>query len=393
MPDLPQIQTLLAEAGLDGWLLFDFHGMNPIARRVAGLPAQGVFSRRWAYWIPVHGEAMWIVPRLEAGRFEPPAPGRVVTFVSWQDWTDRLRVALAGANQVAMEYSPHNAIPYVSRVDAGTIELVRSLGVTVASSADLVQAIEARWNAAQLAGHRQSAQTLLTVKEMAFAQIAEALRAGQTPTEQSVQAFILDQCAARGLTGVGAIVAVNSHSSNPHYFPSPQESTPIRPGDWILIDLWGKQTEADAVYADITWVAHAGQQPSKLQQEIFAIVRAARDAAVRFVQDGIAAGRPVYGYEVDDVTRGVIATANYGEYFIHRTGHSIGVEGHGNGVNIDNLETQDRRRLIPGVGFSIEPGIYLPEFGVRLEIDMFVGEGMAEVTTLPLQDAIVCLNV
>jgi Xaa-Pro aminopeptidase len=392
MFDLSQIQSLLTEARLGGWLLFDFHGMNPIARRVVGLPGQGVFSRRWAYWIPARGEPAWIVPRLEAGHFEPPAPGRVLTYVSWQDWRDRLSSVLHDAGPVAMEYSPQGVIPYVSRVDAGTIETVRSLGVEVVSSADLVQAVEARWTPAQLDGHRRSAAALLAVKDAAFQRIAQMLANGQTLHEHEVQAFTLEQCTERDMAGAGAIVAVNAHSGNPHYSPTSARPTPIRPGDWVLIDLWAKGAEPDAVYADITWVAYAGAQPPRRHQDIFDIVRAARDAAVRFVQEGVRAGRPVYGYQVDDVARGVITDAGYGEHFIHRTGHSISVEGHGNGVNIDNLETQDRRRLIPGVGFSIEPGIYLPEFGVRSEIDMYVGERDAEVTTLPMQDEIVRLS-
>ena len=391
MPDIPQIQSLLASAGLDGWLLFDFHGMNPIARRVAGLPERGVFSRRWAYWIPVEGEPAWVIPRLEAGHFQPPAPGRVLTYVSWRDWQDRLRMLLRHARRVAMEYSPHAAIPYVSRVDAGTIEQVRELGVEVLSSADLVQAVEARWTPAQLEGHRRSAAALMAVKDAAFQHIAQALASGRTVHEHEVCAYILEECAARGLVGAHALVAVNAHSGDPHYVPSAERPTPIDPGDWVLIDLWAKQPDPDAVYADITWVAYAGAQPPKLHQDVFDIVRAARDAAVRFVQEGIRAGRAVHGYEVDDAARRVIAYANYGEYFIHRTGHSIGVAGHGNGVNMDNLETQDRRRLIPGVGFSIEPGIYLPEFGVRLEINMYVGEREAEITTLPLQEEIIRL--
>ncbi len=391
MLDLSQVQSLLAEAGLDGWLLFDFHGMNPIARRVVGLPEQGVFSRRWAYWVPASGEPAWIVPRLEAGHFQPPTPGRVLTYVSWRDWQNRLRVLLHNARRVAMEYSPRGAIPYVSRVDAGTIEQVRELGVEVVSSADLVQAIEARWTPAQLEGHRRSAAALIAVKDAAFQHIAQALASGQTIHEHEVRAFILQECAARGLAGADALVAVNAHSGDPHYFPSADQPTPIGPDDWVLIDLWAKQAEPDAVYADITWVAYAGAQPPKLYQDIFDIVRAARDAAVRFVQEGIRAGRSIHGYEVDDVARRIITYANYGEYFIHRTGHSIGVTDHGNGVNLDNLETQDQRKLIPGVGFSIEPGIYLPEFGVRLEINMYVGEREAEVTTVPLQDEIIRL--
>ena len=388
---LIQVQSLLREAGLNGWLLFDFRGSNPIARRVVGLPEHGVFSRRWAYWVPAHGEPVWVIPRLEAGQFEPPAPGRVLTYVSWRDWLDRLRDLVGEAGTIAMEYSPQGAIPYVSRVDAGTIDQVRGLGVEVASSADLVQAVEARWTPAQRESHRRSAAALMKTKDDAFALIARTLEEGRVLYEHEVQAFITERCTDRGMIGASAIVAVNAHSGNPHYFPSPERPTPICPGDWVLIDLWAKQAEPDAVYADITWVAYAGERPPRRHQEIFDIVREARDAAIRFVQEGVQSGRPIHGYEVDDVARGVIARAGYGEYFIHRTGHSIGVEGHGNGVNIDNLETQDRRRLIPGIGFSIEPGIYLPEFGVRLEVDMYVGEEAAEVTTLPLQEEIIRL--
>ncbi len=388
---LVQVQSLLREAGLDGWLLFDFRGSNPIARRVVGLPEHVVFSRRWAYWVPAHGEPAWVIPRLEAGQFEPPAPGRVLTYVSWRDWLDRLRDLVGEAGKIAMEYSPQGAIPYVSRVDAGTIDQVRGLGVEIVSSADLVQAVEARWTPAQRESHRRSAAALMKAKDEAFALIARTLEEGRVLYEHEVQAFITERCTDRGLIGASAIVAVNAHSGNPHYFPSPERPTPICPGDWVLIDLWAKQAEPDAVYADITWVAYAGKRPPQRHREIFDIVREARDAAIRFVQEGVQSGRPIHGYEVDDVARRVIARAGYGEHFIHRTGHSIGVEGHGNGVNLDNLETQDRRRLIPGIGFSIEPGIYLPEFGVRLEIDMYVGEDAAEVTTLPLQEEIIRL--
>ena len=391
MADLAQVQSLLRETKVDGWLLFDFRELNPIARRVVGLPEKVHFSRRWAYWIPARGEPIWIIPRLEAGQFEPPMPGSVNTYVSWREWLGRLREALDGAHTVAMEYSPQGAIPYVSRVDAGTIEQVRGLGVDVVSSADLVQAIEARWTPGQLAGHRRSAAALIEIKDAAFALIGEAVQNGRIIYEHEVQQFILEQCTQHGMTGAGAIVAVNAHSGNPHYFPSPERPTPIRLNDWVLIDLWAKQAVPDGVYGDITWVAYAGATPSQRHQEIFDIVREARDAAIRFVQEGIQAGRTIHGYEVDDVAREVIARAGYGEYFIHRTGHSIGIEGHGNGANIDNLETQDHRRLIPGIGFSIEPGIYLPEFGVRLEIDMYVGEDEAEVTTLPLQNEIIRL--
>lgn len=391
MTNLAEIQKALQAADLDGWLLFDFRGMNPIAVQVAGLPAEGVFSRRWAYWIPARGEAARLVHRIEAGPFVK-AQEPVHTYVTWQDLTRGLQALLGPARRIAMEFSPGGAIPYVARVDAGTIDLIRGLGVEVVSSADLVQWVQARWTPAQLAQHREAARLLNQIKDECFAWLAAELRAGHAPGEVEGQQFVMRRFAETGLiTDHPPIVGINAHSGDPHYAPTVERQFFLHAGDFVLLDLWAKLDQPGAVFADITWVAFAGAEAPAAQREIFAIVARARDAAVQFIQQRFAAGQRVQGFEVDDATRAVIEQAGYGAAFFHRTGHSIDTNGHGNGVNMDNLETHDERTLIPGVGFSIEPGIYLAEFGVRSEINMIVGEGFAEVTTQPVQQAIVPL--
>lgn len=392
MPSTADIQALLQEAELDGWLLFDFRGSNPIAARVAGLPEHAVFSRRWAYWIPARGEPQWLVHAIELAPFRGRTP-QPRTYVRWQELEDALRAMLDGARRIAMEYSPRCAIPYVSRVDAGTVEMVRSLGVEVVSSADLVQAVEARWSEAQLAGHRRAAAELLRIKDATFAYVADALRSGRPITEYSVQGWMAERMAEAGLVADHPpLVAVNAHAADPHYLPTADHHAAIQPGDLLLLDLWAKGPEPDAVYADITWVALCSDQVPVRYQHICDIVAQARDAAVAYIRREMAAGRYPRGCDVDDVARGVIEAAGYGRYFIHRTGHSLGTTGHGNGANLDNLETNDTRRLLPGTAFTVEPGIYLPgDFGVRLEIDVFVHPHDIEITTLPLQNAIVPL--
>jgi len=296
------------------------------------------------------------------------------------------------AKRVAMEYSPGNAIPYVSFVDAGTVEMLRSLGLEVVSSADLVQAVEAVLSTEQLASHRRAAVALLEIKSAAFDLVRRRLQANQHVSEVEVQRFIMDRFADQGLTtNHPPIVGVNGHAADPHYVPDEVEDTVIWQEDFLLIDLWAKEQTKDAIYGDITWVGYGAANVPERIQHVFDIVRRARDAAVQRAHDGLSAGEPVYGYQVDDAARSVIREAGFGDFFIHRTGHNIGVETHGNGVNMDNLETQDRRQLMPGICFSVEPGIYLPKegFGVRLEIDVYVHEHGVEVTTLPLQEKLI----
>jgi len=393
MQRLSEIQSAIRAEGLDGWLLYDFKGLNPIALRVAGIPADRFVSRRWACFIPAQGKPRWLAHAIEAGGLRDLAPD-IATYVSWQAWREGLRGLVGVSQRVAMEVSPGCAVPYISRVDAGTVELVRSLGVEVVTSADLVQVAEAVWTPDQLATHRRACAALLAVKDVTFAHVRERLAAGLPVTECSVQDFMMQQFAGRGLeTDHPPIVAVNAHAADPHFAPRRSADTSLQPGDFLLLDLWAREPDPSAIYGDITWVGYAGLVAPPSIQQVFEIVRQARDAAVTFAGGRLCAGLPVYGYEVDDACRAVIAAAGLADRFIHRTGHSIGTTGHGNGVNLDNLETQDRRRLIPGVGFSVEPGIYLPEegFGVRLEIDCYVNGNDLEVTTLPLQNEIVLL--
>lgn len=378
---------------LDGWLMYDFRGSNPIARSVTGVDGAGI-TRRWFCYIPSEGTPIWLAHRIELSYFADVL-GEVRTYTDWGELHCEMEAILKNSHRVAMEYSPYAAIPYVSRVDAGTVEWIRSLGVEVVSSADLVQQSEARWTADQLAGHQEAARLILEIKDEAFSWLGEQLRDGNPVTEYDVQRLIMERFDAMDLTpGHPPIVAVNAKASDPHYSPTAAQHQQIRPGDFVLIDLWAKQKSPDAVYADTTWVAYAGENAPQRYVEIFKIVRDARYLALAFIRHGFASGKTVYGSAVDDVVRNYITEKGYGKFFLHRTGHSIGTEIHGNGVNIDNLETKDERALIPGVCFSIEPGIYLPEFGVRSEIDVYIADLTPDgviVTTLPAQDEVLTL--
>ena len=387
--DVPQIQAILKELGLDGWLLYDFHGSNPIARHVIGLGADRLATRRWFGLVPAQGDPIWLHHAIEAHLFRG-LPGRRVAFVGYRELQDRLRETLAGVRRVAMEYVPAGAIPYISRVDGGTIEMVRACGPQVVSSADLVQHFEARWSPEGLASHRRAAQGLREVLQATFDEVAR--KAGQSAplTEHTVQQFMMEEFRKRRLHCDPPIVAVNANSGNPHYEPSARDGAPIRKGDLLLLDLWCREEPEGSIWADITWMAYLGAQAPDRFREIWEIVAGARDAAVTFLKEATARGKRVRGAEVDEVAREHVSTRGHAAHFLHRTGHSIGFEVHGNGCNIDSLETIDERQLIPRTGFSIEPGIYLPDFGVRSEIDVYMDERSIEVTTA-VQDQIVCL--
>ncbi len=378
---------------LDGWLFYDFRHLDPIAYRVLKLDPSLHVTRRWFYWVPAAGAPVKVQHRIEPHVLEG-LPGDEQLYVSWKEQHAALTSILQSAKRIAMQYSPMNAIPYLSRVDAGTIELIRSLGVEVVTSADLVQQVEAVWNDTQLASHQVAAEGLRTIVDEAFEFVGASLAGGRALTEYGLQQYILSRMQARDLvTSSPPIAAVNRHSADPHYGPLPEGSAPIRPGDLVLIDLWAKQPEVGAVYADITWTGFVGQTVPARHQEIFQIVRRARDAAVSFVQGRVRAGTFPFGWEVDDICRQVIRDAGYGQYFVHRTGHSIGEEVHGNGANIDNLETQDARRLLPGTCFSIEPGIYLPEeFGIRSELDVYLSARDAIVYGQPVQTEVMAIS-
>jgi len=378
--DLAQIQQELRNQELDGWLFFDHHLRDPLAYRVLGFTAPRVPTRRWYYLIPAEGEPRGLEHRVERGMTAALA-GEKTAYSSWTEQVAGLRQITAGLKRIAMQYSPLCAIPYVAMVDAGTVELVRSLGLEVASSAELIQFFEARWSPEALESHLEAGRRVDRVRAEAFAMIRERTRNGAPLQEVEVKHHVLEGFRRAGmLTDDGPIVAVNANTSNPHYEPTAEQTSPIHAGDWVLLDMWAKLDQPGAVYYDITWTGFCGDRPSEEMRKVFRVVTAARDAAIRRVTESVAAGWPLCGFEVDDACRAVIAAAGYGEYFTHRTGHSIGVEVHGNGANMDNLETHDERRVVPWTCFSVEPGVYLPAFGVRSEVNMFVGEKEARVT-------------
>lgn len=377
---LAPIQEQIRAQGLDGWLLFDHHVRDPIAYRVLGLDATGHVSRRWYYWIPATGEPAKLVHAIEDARLDD-LPGAKRVYSSWQSHQERLGAILDGASRVAMQYSPNCMIPVVSLVDAGTVDLVRSLGAEVVSSAALVQYFEARWTQWQQEAHLEAGRRVDAVLREAFQRIRSEIDASGASSEHGIARFILERFRENGMVTMdGPIVAVNANSGDPHYGPDEERSQPIRDGDFVLIDLWAKLDAPGSVYYDITWTGYCGERPPERIQRVFEIVVGARDRALSTVDAALREGREIRGWEVDDATRGHIADAGYGDAFVHRTGHSIGEEVHGNGANLDNLEMRDERPLIPSTCFSIEPGIYLPEFGVRSEIDCLVESERARAT-------------
>ena len=377
--NLEIIQREIRHQKLDGWLFFDHHQRDPLAYRVLGIPPAAP-TRRWYYMIPAEGQPLGLVHRIERGVLGA-LPGERIPYSRWTEQVEGLRRLTAGLRRVAMQYSPLCAIPYVALVDAGTVELVRSLGVEVATSAELIQAFEARWTPAALESHLEAGRRVDRVRAEAFALIHERTRNRAPLQEIDVKRFVLDGFAKAGMvTDHGPIVGVNANAANPHYEPTEETTAPIRAGDWVLLDMWAKLDRPGATYYDITWTAFCGDNPPEEMRNVFAIVTAARDAGIERVRSAIAAGYPLCGFEVDDTVRALIEAAGYGPNFTHRTGHSIGEEVHGSGANMDNLETHDERRVAPWTCFSIEPGIYLENFGVRSEIDMFVGDGVARVT-------------
>ena len=378
--NLEKIQEEIRKQSLDGWLFFDHHLRDPLAYRVLGIAVSKGPTRRWYYMIPAQGEPKGMVHRIERDQLAG-VPGEKILYSSWPEQAAALRSLTAGMKRVAMQYSPLCAIPYVANVDAGTIELVRSTGVEVVSSAELIQIFEARWTAEQLATHLEAGRRVDKVRAAAFEVIRERTRNGLAVQEVEIKDFVRSEFAHAGLiTDSGPIVGCNANASNPHYEPSAEVTSPIQSGDWVLLDMWAKLEQPGAVYYDITWTAFCGDNPTDEMRKVFEIVKCGRDAAITKVQSTIAAKRDLRGFEVDDACRSVIDESGYGEYFTHRTGHSIGVEVHGNSANMDNFETHDERRVMPWTCFSVEPGIYLPHFGVRSEINMFVGDDEARVT-------------
>ena len=374
MPDIARMQEQIREAGADGWLLYDFRNRDTIAYSVLGLDAGKFTTRRWFYWIPVQGEPVRIVSAVESTKLDA-LPGAKRVYLSWRELHATLREALGSATRVAMQYSPEANVPYVSIVDAGTVELIRSFGYEVVSSAGLVQTFQALLDDEAYRSHLDAGERVQRIKDEAFALVGAELRGSRALTQYDVQQFIVKRFGEEGLTCMGEfpIVGTNEQPADPHFEPTPENARAIGKGDTLLIDLWAKLDRPGSVFYDITWCAFVGAKPPAKYVEIFNVVRDGRDAALAFVQARYAAGEPVYGWEVDDACRAVVEKAGYGRQFVHRTGHSIGEEVHWSGVNIDNLETRDDRRIVPGVCFSIEPGIYLPgEMAVRSEINVFI---------------------
>jgi len=375
---LARVRTALEEASLDGWLLYDFHGINSIAGGVLGLPA---LSRRYFVLLRREGDPIALTHAIEQQVWEGWL-GENRVYLSWSELQEGLERMLHGMGRVAMEYAPRDAVPYLDRVPAGVLELVRATGVDVISSAPLVTAFHSRWSEGALASHRRAAAAVRKTALAAFARAGEAIRAGEPLTEWTLRRFVLEGLARRGVpVASDAIVAIGPNAANPHYSPSEARSAPVNAGDVLLIDCWGKESE-DAVAADQTWMAFLGDRLPERVAEVWTAVRDAREAAIQRIRTATAAGDPISGAEVDDAARGVICERGFGDAFIHRTGHSIDREMHGSGPNIDNLETRDERLLVPGIGFSIEPGIYLAgEIGMRSEVNVFMTEDGPEVTT------------
>lgn len=388
---LDEIQSQLRQSKLDGWLFFDHHQRDPLAYRILGLSLRSHVTRRWYYFIPADGEARGMVHRIESKMLDA-IPGEKFPYSTWQEQADGIKRLLGGARRIAMQYSPNCAIPYVSLVDAGTIELVRAAGAEIVSSAELVQHFEARVDAQGRESHFEAGRRVDPIRKQAFDLIRERLRSGAGTSEIEVHDFINKRFAESGLVAEsGPIVGVNAHAGDPHYEPTAELSLPIRKGDFVLLDMWAKLDQPGAVYYDITWTGFCGAEPPAKIREVFEIVRGARNAGIHAVQSAVREGRPIRGFEVDDATRSFISARGYANAFVHRTGHSIGQEIHGAGANMDNFETHDERRIVPGLCFSIEPGIYLADFGVRSEIDMFVDETSASVTG-EMQDALVLMD-
>lgn len=371
---IEKIQKALSDLGLDGWLFYDFHNRDKIGMKILNFPTQGFATRRWFYLVPKEGNPIKLVHRVEPDKLDF-LPGEKHYYSGWRELYEKLKQILGAPKKIAMQYSPLNSIPYISIVDAGTVELIRSFGHEIVSSADLVQIFEALIDEETIKTHFEAGKLIDETLDEAFEEIRKAVRSGKYKTEYEIQQFILQRFHDKGLTSDedAPIVGVNDHPANPHFCPTPENAREIKPGDKLLIDLWAKKNQPGSIFYDITWCAFIGDNPPADYVEAFHIVRDARREALKFLQDRLSRGQEVAGWEVDDIARRYIQEKGYGEFFTHRTGHSIGENVHGNGANIDNFETQDLRKLVPGCLFSLEPGIYIPgKMGVRSEVNVYI---------------------
>ena len=390
---IQMIQEALREEHIDGWLFYNFRGSNLFATRILNIPPHIMQTRRYFYFIPAEGSAQKLVHNIEQWNLDS-LPGEKTLYVSWQSLAEGVKKIVGGAKKVAMEYSPMNNIPYVSNVDAGTIELVRSQGLEIVTSANLVSRFEATWDDEQTEDNMVTAKHLRQIVDLTFGFIKQRIVSNTPLTEYDVQQFMLSEFRKRGIkTESDPNCSVNANSANPHYEPTKEIHSPLKKGDFVLLDLWAKTDKSRSVYGDITWTGYIGGTVPDEYTKIFEIVKGGRDAALRFVQDAFSAGREICGYQIDDAARNFFKEKGYDQYFVHRTGHSIGEEIHGNGANIDNLETRDERRIIPRTSFSIEPGIYLPgKFGVRSEIDVYISKNKEVIVPgQPIQDKVIAI--
>ncbi len=388
-----EVQKAMAKQQIDGWLLYDFRHSNPLAYTFLEIPPDKMLSRRFFYWLPREGDPIKILPEIEPHTFDH-LPGIKLLYKGWEDLEKRLFSLSLQNKKIAMEFSPRNALPAVSTVDGGTVELVKSSGAEIVSSANLLQRYTSVWTEKQFQGHVAAADLLNEVVNLTWKYIENSLQDKITINEYHVQQFMLDLMQqAKCVSKHPPICAVNAHSADPHYSPSEKYSWPIKPGDFILLDLWCKQDWPGAVYADIARVGVAAASPSSFQQEIFNIVKSTRDQATIFIKENYESGKGMEGWQVDQLCRDVISKAGYGENFIHRTGHSLGEEVHGPGANLDNFETHDFRLLLPGTCFTVEPGIYLSDqFGVRLEYDIYLDPSGYMQVTGGIQEKIYCFS-
>jgi Xaa-Pro dipeptidase len=382
--NLDAIQSALRDAGHDGWLFYDHHHRDPIGERILGLDPKAHITRRWYYYIPATGEPRKLMHRIEQGRLDT-LPGSKGLYSSWQELAAGLEAMLAKSKRIAMQYSPNNAIMYVSMVDAGTVEFLRSIGKQIVSSADLVSQFEAVLTEKQIVSHSVAQMAIDEILDEGWKEIGRRLRpANGKPgkvTEFDMVQWLSEAMKRANLVWEnGPNVSVNANCSDSHYEPTAEQTSDIKEGDFLLIDIWGRVDDADSIFYDITWTGVVGREPSDREQLVFETVRDARDAAISAVEQAFATGRPIRGFEADDASRALIRAAGFADYFTHRTGHNIAHEIHGPGAHLDNLETHDVRQILPNTCFSVEPGIYLPEFGVRSEVDMLTAPGKAWVT-------------
>jgi Xaa-Pro dipeptidase len=389
--DLNTIQQALTDYKLNGWLFYDFHGSDPIGKTILRMSLEETQTRRWYYYIPAMGVPVKIVHSIERSILDH-LPGKKLVYLGYQEMENKLGSIFKKGDKIAVQYSPKNAIPYISRMDAGTFELLKSFNIRLKTSADLVQLFEARWSQAQLSTHKKAANLLYQIIRDTFLMIREKITNHEEINEYIVQQFMIAYMNEHDLYfDHPPIVAVGVNSGNPHYAPTEIQHAPIYPKSIIQLDIWAKEKSEHAVYADISWVGYIDDIVPEEYAKLFKIIKNARDQAVAFIDQSLKSGNDIGGWQVDDIARAIIREAGYGSYFLHRTGHSIGREVHANGANIDNLETRDERKIVSQTCFSIEPGIYFPEYGMRTEIDVYVDEKGAHVYTQPLQQEIIAL--